>query len=118
VNTQRVVYVNDAIDFGGDVRAHKKKAHCAASSCLYQLGVGEQDRTLWGKGAEWAQDVSRELETEDGRRILHNIKLLRRRFEPEAVAKEEASRSLRAKGARSIYRARGEDAPYQSPLPL
>jgi DNA invertase Pin-like site-specific DNA recombinase len=101
------------------VQAKKPFASVRKTPDLYTvLGVGDQDRTLRGKGAEWAQDVSRELQTEDGQRILHNIKLLRRCFEPEVVAKEEASRSRRAKGVKSIYRARGGDAPYQSPLPL
>lgn len=77
-----------------------------------EVGVDDDVRTLQSKGAEWAQDISRELQTEDGQRILHNIKLLRQRFEPEVVAKEEASRSRQAKVAKEAYRARGDDATY------
>ncbi|MGX1412791.1 recombinase family protein [Bradyrhizobium elkanii] len=80
------------------------------------LGVGEDVRTLHGKRAEWARKISRELQTEDGQRILHNIKLLRRHFEPGVVAEDEASRSRRAKAAKGAYRARGDDATFLRPL--
>jgi hypothetical protein len=53
--------------------------------------------------------VSREPQTEDGQRILHNIKLLRQRFEAEAVARE-ASRSCQAGAEKGVYRARGDGA--------
>ncbi|MGY4282604.1 hypothetical protein ACVWXO_001824 [Bradyrhizobium sp. LM2.7] len=79
------------------------------------LGVDEDVRTLKGKCAAWSQDVRRELQTEDGQRILHNIKLLREHFEPEVMV-EEASRSRRAKAAKGAYRARGDDAPFPRPL--
>ena len=48
--------------------------------------------------------------------ILQNIKVLRERFEPEVVAKEKASRPRRAKVAKGVYRARGDDASWQMPL--
>ncbi|MCW2114434.1 recombinase family protein [Bradyrhizobium elkanii] len=79
------------------------------------LGVDDDVRTLHGKGAEWAQEISRELQTEDGQRILHNIRLLRQRFEPEALAKDEASRSRRGKLVRVADRAKSSNVPSQIP---
>lgn len=81
------------------------------------MGVDDDVRTPTGKCAEWAQEIVRELKTDDGQRIMQNISCLRQRFEPEVVAKEGASRVRRVKGARSIYRARGDDASFVSPLP-
>ncbi|MDA9464502.1 recombinase family protein [Bradyrhizobium sp. CCBAU 53415] len=60
------------------------------------LGVHEDVRTLHAERAKWALEVCRDLQTEDGQRILHNIKRLRERFEPEVVAKE-VSRSRRVR---------------------
>ncbi|MGY4282600.1 hypothetical protein ACVWXO_001820 [Bradyrhizobium sp. LM2.7] len=85
---------------------------CANSATL--LGVDEDVRTLNGKCAAWSQKVWRELQTEDGQRISHNIKLLRARFEPEILAKEEISRQVKV--AKLAARARGDDAPFLSPL--
>ena len=48
--------------------------------------------------------------------ILQNIKVLREGFEPEVVAKEKASRPRRAKVAKGVYRARGDDASWEMPL--
>ncbi|MEY9470860.1 hypothetical protein ABH992_003259 [Bradyrhizobium yuanmingense] len=56
-----------------------------------RLGVDEDVRTLQGKGAQWTQEMLRDLQTEDGQHILHSIRVLRERFEPEVGAKEEAS---------------------------
>lgn len=81
------------------------------------LGVGEDIRALHGKRAEWAQGVWRVLQTEDAQHVLRNIKLLRRCFEPEVVAEEEASRSRRATVSKVAYKGRGDDAPLLSPLP-
>ncbi len=79
-----------------------------------EVGVNEDVRTLSGKSAEWAQEMLRDLQTEEGQRISHNIRVLRELFEPEVVAKEhaglQASRSLRARGARGACRASGADA--------
>lgn len=82
---------------------------------ITQLGVDDDFRTLNGKRAEWAQEVSRELQTEEGEHILQNIKALRQRFEPEVVAKEKASRPRPAKVVKGVYRARAADASWQMP---
>jgi hypothetical protein len=37
----------------------------------------------------WLKEFQRSLETPDGERIAHNIKLLREQFEPEALAKRK-----------------------------
>lgn len=62
----------------------------------YVLGVDEDVRTLHAERARWAQEVCRELQTEEAQRILHNIRLLRQHCEPVVVAKE-VSRSRRVK---------------------
>lgn len=85
------------------------------SSLHTLLGVDDDVRTLNGKCAAWSQEVWRELQTEDGQRISQNIKLLRARFEPEILAKEEVSRQVKA--TKLADRARGDDAPFLSPLP-
>lgn len=82
------------------------------------LRVIEDVRTLDGKRTEWAQEVRCELQTEDGQQILQNIRLLRRRFEPEVVAKDVAFRSRRGKAGTGVYRARLDDAPYHSHPPM
>lgn len=74
------------------------------------LGVDQDAKTLDTKRAEWAQELLRELQTEDGEHILYNIKLLRQRFEPEVVAKEKASHS--GQGTR-VSRAQRSGAKFQ-----
>jgi len=83
---------------------------------LTLLGVDDEVRTLKSEDAEWAQELVRELQTEEGQHVLHNIKSLRQRFEPEMVAKEEVSRARPARAPKSIDRTRGDDAPYHSLL--
>jgi hypothetical protein len=50
-------------------------------------------------------------------RILQNIRVLRERFEPEVVAKEQAlKKPRRAKAATGVYRALSADASWRMPL--
>src|SRR5438105_10053793 len=52
---------------------------------------------------------------QQGRRILHNIWLLRERFEPEAVAREAAVKSRKAQASAGAHRTLGDDASRHSP---
>jgi hypothetical protein len=70
------------------------------------------------KIARLALKVWRDLQNDDGQRILQNIRVLRERFEPEVAAKEKASRPRPAKVAKGGYRARRVDASWQMPLHL
>jgi site-specific DNA recombinase len=79
------------------------------------LGVVDDVRTLRGKFARLAKRIWRHAQTEEGQLVLHNIKTLRKRFEPEVVAKEKASRPRRANVAKGAYRARAIDASWQMP---
>lgn len=74
-------------------------------SSPHRLGVGDDVRTLRGKFAKLAKRIWRNVQDEDGQRILQNIRVLRLRFEPEVVAKEKTSRSRQAKVAKGVYRA-------------
>lgn len=49
--------------------------------------------------------MSRELEGEEGHKILQNIKLIRQRTEPEVLAQEEAQKLRKARAAARLYRA-------------
>ncbi|QHO73870.1 hypothetical protein ACH79_15640 [Bradyrhizobium sp. CCBAU 051011] len=51
----------------------------------------------------WAQEILRDMQTEDGQHMLHNIRRLWQRFESEVVAEAAQSRSARA-GRGSIER--------------
>jgi len=55
------------------------------------LGVVDDVRTMPGEFAKVAQNIGNELQTEDGKVILRNIKILRERFEPETVVKRQAA---------------------------
>ncbi|MEY9463393.1 hypothetical protein [Bradyrhizobium ottawaense] len=50
-----------------------------------RLGVNKSVRALNSERTEWGQNP--DLQTEDGQRILSNIKVRRQRFEPEMEAK-------------------------------
>ena len=88
-------------------------ANC--SSCPRQLGVGDDVRTLRGYCARLAKKIWDDTRDEEGQRILHNIKLLRQHFEPDAVAKEEAPRSRRAVVVQGVYRVPGVDGSWHAP---
>lgn len=79
------------------------------------LGVVDDVRTLRGNFAKLAKRLLSTFQNEDGKLILHNIRVLRERFEPEVVAKEKASRPRQAKVAKGAYRARATDASWQMP---
>lgn len=85
---------------------------CQIDKLSLRAGSHDDVRTLHRKRAAWAQEVWHELQTKDGQRILHNIKLLRERIEPEVPAKEEPFRSRQVKAAKLIYRARGDDGHF------
>jgi hypothetical protein len=74
-----------------------------ASSNLNLPGVVDDVRILRGKVARLALKVWRSVQDEDGQRILQNIRVLRQRFEPDVVAKEEAAKKpRRAKVAKEV----------------
>jgi len=63
------------------------------------LGDVDDVRTIHGEFAKVAQNVISELQTEDGKTILRNIKILRERFEPETIVNNTASLSPQARAA-------------------
>jgi len=79
------------------------------------LGVVQDVRTLRGKFATLAKTIWHYSQTEEGQHTFKNIRFLRERWEPEAVAKEKASRS-RAKVARGAYRPQATDGSWRMPL--
>lgn len=69
----------------------------------YQLGVIDDVRTNYRMGNKrWLNRMIKEIaamrHTEDGQHILHNIRLLRQRFEPTVGAKEEHREGSSDKG--------------------
>jgi hypothetical protein len=54
-----------------------------------------------------------ELQSDEGKEILRNIKIIRRHLEPEVVAREDAEKARNLKTATRAYRAREADASWQ-----
>jgi hypothetical protein len=65
-----------------------------------------------------AQEVGQMLREENGKQILANIRTLRERFEQEALLREKASKTRRAKAVLIGRRARGAHEPSWLPPPL
>ena len=87
-----------------NVEAKKPFAPFAKLSvCPLRLGVVDDVRTFPLRRRRWLnqfiKEMSAVLSDDDGRRILHNIGILREHFEPEVVARERMSRSPRARAA-------------------
>jgi len=68
------------------------------------LGVVDDVRTSRCRFARWAKSISIELQGEEGKEILRNIKTIRQHFEPEVVAKEDAEKARKLKAATRSYR--------------
>jgi site-specific DNA recombinase len=82
------------------VQAKKPFASVRKIPDLYTvLGVVDDVRTSRGRFARLAKRIWRDIQDEDGQRILQNIRVLRERFEPERVAKGKLSKSRRAMAA-------------------
>jgi hypothetical protein len=69
---------------------HFDLAGVLVSVAFRQLGVVDDVRTLPGNFTNLAKEILSALQDEDGQRIIQNIRVLRERFEPEVVAKEQA----------------------------
>lgn len=65
-----------------------------------------------------AHEIRQLIDNEDGKQILANIRTLQEQFEPEIVAKEQASKPRRAKAASRGYRGRGAYVSHISCLHL
>jgi site-specific DNA recombinase len=84
-----------------NVEAKKPFASLAKTTTVpSRLGVGDDVRTNHTKYdmlRQIAHEVQQSFENEDGEKILANIRTLRKTFEPETVATEEAAHARRAK---------------------
>jgi site-specific DNA recombinase len=98
-----------------NVEAKKPFASLAKTTTIpLLLGVDDDVRTKHTKYdmlRQIAHEVKQSLDNEEGERILANIRTLRERFEPDAMAKEDAERARRAKAASRGHRVRGVYAP-------
>jgi len=66
--------------------------------------LGFVDNVRRGNFAKLASKIWRELHNEDGQRILHNIRLLRERFEPETLPTERTALTRQRLGEEFIER--------------
>ena len=88
-----------------NVEAKKPFASLAKSKTIsHQLGVIDDVRTNCRKSNKrWLNRMIKETadmrHTENGQPILHNIRLLRQRFEPTVVAKEDTEKARRTRAA-------------------
>jgi hypothetical protein len=99
---------------------HKMSDTLSTRTCGYAklanlLGVVDDVRTLGCRFARLAKRMSIELQSDEGKKILQNIKIIRRHFEPKVVAHEEAQQLRKARAAARLYRGRGDDASWQQP---
>jgi hypothetical protein len=107
INEQRTFTDRRAIFVGGKARRGKQKRadYILRYTADYPLADTEDVRTRWL--VKILKKIRAALDEPECEGLLDNIRKLRERFEPEALAKEDAVRARRARAASRAYKARG-----------